>query len=133
MIDFTNVSFWYKKDRPVFAGLDLQLEKGAIYGLLGKNGAGKTTLLRLIAGLLYPKDGSCYVINHEPGQRLPSFLSEVYYIPEELYIPPVKIEDYVNTYAPFYPNFDRIQFDKYMREFEIDTYQRLDSLSYGQK
>lgn len=133
MIDLNNIAFWYKKNRPVFAGLDLQLEKGAIYGLLGKNGAGKTTLLRLISGLLYPKHGTCHVINHQPGQRLPSFLSEVYYIPEELYIPSVKIEAYVKTYAPFYPRFDRAQFERYMREFEIDTYQQLHALSYGQK
>jgi len=55
MINFSKVDFWYGVSQPIFNKLDLNLEKGNIYGLLGKNGAGKTTLLRLIAGLLFPK------------------------------------------------------------------------------
>ncbi|MEZ4950250.1 MAG: ABC transporter ATP-binding protein [Saprospiraceae bacterium] len=133
MIDLTNIAFWYKKDKPVFSGLDLNLQKGAIYGLLGKNGAGKTTLLKIISGLLFPKQGTCHVINHKPGQRLPSFLSEVYYVPEELYIPSVKIKEFVNTYAPFYPRFDQARFDKYLDVFEISAENKMDALSYGQK
>lgn len=39
-------------------GIDLNLEQGHIYGLVGNNGAGKTTLLRLIAGLALPTEGS---------------------------------------------------------------------------
>ena len=39
----------YKKTE-VLKGLDLVLEKGKIYGLIGRNGAGKTTLLSLMSG-----------------------------------------------------------------------------------
>ena len=38
--------------------VDLKLEKGKIYGFIGKNGAGKTTFLRLITGLAFPTEGS---------------------------------------------------------------------------
>ena len=38
--------------------VDLKLEKGRIYGFIGKNGAGKTTFLRMITGLSFPTEGS---------------------------------------------------------------------------
>lgn len=41
--------------------IDLQLEKGKIYGLVGKNGAGKTTMMRMIAGLSIPTKGTIQV------------------------------------------------------------------------
>ncbi len=39
-------------------GIDLKVERGAIYGLIGKNGAGKTTTLKMIGGLAKPTGGS---------------------------------------------------------------------------
>ena len=45
-------------DRLAVDRIDLRVEEGTVYGLLGRNGAGKTTLLRMILGLLAPDSGS---------------------------------------------------------------------------
>jgi len=44
--------------------LDLQIEKGAIYGFLGPNGCGKTTAIRLLTGLLKPSSGTIQVLGY---------------------------------------------------------------------
>lgn len=38
--------------------IDLQIERGKIYGFIGQNGAGKTTFLRLVTGLAFPTSGT---------------------------------------------------------------------------
>ena len=52
-------------------GLDLQIDKGEIYGFLGPNGAGKSTTVRMVCTLLAPTGGQAFVAGHdvatEPG------------------------------------------------------------------
>lgn len=66
MITVENLSFLYRKSkRAVLHDFSLSLEKGRVYGLLGKNGAGKSTLLYLMSGLLTPKSGK--VVTYAAG------------------------------------------------------------------
>jgi ABC-2 type transport system ATP-binding protein len=133
MIKIENLDFSYKKRQKLFQGLNLELPPGSIIGLLGKNGAGKTSLLKLMSGLLYPKNGSCKVFEKESRLRLPSMLSEMYFLPEEIYAPLLKVNEFVKLYAPFYPKFSEADFTKHLQEFEIESSGNLRRMSFGQK
>lgn len=132
MIQIENLHFAYRK-KPVFRGLSLELAPGHIYGLLGKNGTGKSTLLRNIAGLLFPQKGNISVLGQQPANRQPVFLQEVFMVPEEFYLPDLPIGYLLKHLAPFYPKFNKGQFEKYITDFEIPADQPLQQMSYGQK
>jgi ABC-2 type transport system ATP-binding protein len=132
MISIKNLHFSYGKKK-VFDGLELQLEPGHIYGLLGKNGTGKSTLLKNIAGLLYPKKGLIEVDGFHPSKRSTAFLQQIFMIPEEFYISDISLEKLVKYHASFYPSFDNTLFEKYINEFEIPAANTIHQMSYGQK
>lgn len=132
MITIQDLHFAYRKKK-VFTGLNIQLQAGHIYGLLGKNGTGKSTLLHTIAGLLFPSKGRVEVAGFLPRERKPSFLQEVFMVPEEFHLPDVNLEKLVKYQSPFYPKFNYEQFKKYVTEFEVPGNSTLQQMSYGQK
>jgi ABC-2 type transport system ATP-binding protein len=134
MIRLETIDFGYSKKRLLFKNLTLELSRGHIYGLLGKNGAGKTTLLKLISGLRFISNGSALVFNENPALRKPKMLQDISFLPEELYTPSLKVKEFIQAYAPFYPNFSHQQFQDYLNIFEISNQnERIDKMSFGQK
>ena len=133
MIKINNLNFGYRKNNLLFKNLSMQLSAGHIYGLLGKNGAGKSTLLKNMAGLVYAESGTVDVLGFDPAKRQPSLLNQICFIPEEFYLPAVKINAYVKANAAFYPNFDHDYFTALLAEFDIPVGQKLIDMSYGQK
>lgn len=134
MINIDNLYFKYGKNE-LFKDLQLNVDSGNIYGLLGKNGAGKSTLLKIISGMLFVDEGICTVKNISSFKRLPQFLEDIYYLPEEFYLPPLKSSEYETMYGDLYPNFDKDKFREYLSEFDLDGHlcKRLSKLSLGQK
>ncbi|MFN7097439.1 MAG: ATP-binding cassette domain-containing protein [Gammaproteobacteria bacterium] len=133
MLELKNLSFGYKKNDDLFSGLDWSITNGGICGLLGKNGAGKTTLLKIVAGLVFPQHGECQVINYSPKQREPGFLADIYFLPEDIFVPAVTIAEYIDYYARFYPRFNHAQFANYVAELSLVKDTRLTDFSHGQK
>jgi ABC-2 type transport system ATP-binding protein len=64
-----NISKSYEKHK-VLDHVDITLEMGKIYGLIGRNGAGKTTLMRLIAGLTFPTSGTIELFGQSGEKNL---------------------------------------------------------------
>ena len=133
MINIKDLTFSYNKLPPLFSGLSIDVESGNITGLLGKNGAGKTSLLKLIVGLLTPNSGLIKVMKHRPKNRLPDFLGDLFFVPEEFYFPSVSIRNYIKANSGFYPNFELELMEKLLDEFGLSSNKLIHKLSYGQK
>lgn len=134
MLTIENISYAYSKNRkPVLENYSLHIPQGSICGLLGRNGAGKSTLLYLICGLLRAKSGNIEYNGFNPADRQVDFLNDVFIVPEEFYLPPMKLKEYVASYAPFYPKFSMDDLEKYLETFEMTPDVHLSQLSMGQK
>ncbi|RYU78456.1 ABC transporter ATP-binding protein [Hymenobacter persicinus] len=133
MVHIHNLSFGYGKRAPLFENLQLTLARGHIYGLLGKNGAGKSTLLKNMVGLVFPRAGSCRINGQPAAKRLPSVLEDLYFLPEEIYVPALTAAQFVANTAGFYPRFSHAQLATYLAEFEVPDHAVLDKMSFGQQ
>lgn len=82
-VTVNNVSFGYSNDRNVISNLNLEFNKGNIYGLVGKSGCGKSTLIKLLMGLYEPNSGK--IIIKKNGEMLsPIHAREDFgYLPQE--------------------------------------------------
>lgn len=133
MIQVSSLNFAHRKQDPLFDMLSFHLKAGSITGLLGKNGAGKTTLLKLLAGLLIPKDGRIQVLEATPAKRQVSLLQNIFYVPEEFYLPSTTVANYIKANCAFYPNFDLEGIKRTLGAFGLSDQNHLGKLSYGQK
>lgn len=116
----------------VLKDISMNLEEGRIYGLLGENGVGKTTLLTLLAGLKKNQEGSLDVDGYNPFDRKPSFLSSVYYLPDEVPAPKRTTIEFGLDKGKYWENFDADKYRSVLKVFDINENMRMDHMSYGQ-
>ncbi|HEY5327846.1 MAG TPA: ABC transporter ATP-binding protein [Mucilaginibacter sp.] len=133
MIDINNLSFGYRNKPLLFDDLNLSLNNGHIYGLLGKNGAGKSTLLKNITGLAFPEKGNCLFKGINVSARPVSVLEDIYFIAEELFVPSLTPVQFVSNTAGFYPKFSKSHFYQYLKGLDVDQDEVMDQQSFGQQ
>lgn len=68
LVEIRGLEF-YRGDRAIFAGVDLDIRRGRVTAIMGPSGTGKTTLLKLIGGQLRP-DAGTIVVDGEDVHRL---------------------------------------------------------------
>lgn len=76
--------FWGRKKVEALKSLNLTVQKGEIFGLLGPNGSGKTTTIKLALGLLFPTNGEVLVLG-QPATNVKKN-ERIGYLPEESYL-----------------------------------------------
>ncbi|MBO4678271.1 MAG: ABC transporter ATP-binding protein [Lachnospiraceae bacterium] len=120
----------------VLHGVDVTLEKGKIYGLIGRNGAGKTTLLSIASGQNPATAGEVTVEdlkvwdNQDALDKI-CFSRELNITAGNTGIGGLKVKDYLKAARIYFPNYDKAMEEKLVREFELDVKKRLSKLSKG--
>ena len=120
------------KDKKVLEGLDLVLNEGSIFGLVGVNGAGKSTLLRCIAGI-YEADHGSVLFNGEDTFKNPAVRKDIFFVSDEPYYP---IAANIRTMKEFYSSFydvDMKTYNEVLNLFHLDDTKPISSLSKGMK
>lgn len=118
--------------RAVLAGLDLTVEQGRIFALLGRNGAGKSTLVSLLMGLQKRDAGSIAVLGRDPQDQPLQVREAVGYLAEDQQMFGwMTVPDILTFMAPLYPTWDRDLATRLARRFELPTTTRIRDLSKG--
>lgn len=112
-------------------GLDINVPKGSVYGLVGPNGAGKSTVIRHLTGILRQDSGEV-LIDGEPVFENPNVKKRIAYIPDEIfYHTQATIRDMMCFYRDIYPSFSEERFEALGKCFDIDPKRRMRRLSKG--
>ncbi|MBQ1325863.1 MAG: ABC transporter ATP-binding protein [Solobacterium sp.] len=120
------------KDKDVLKGLELQVEDGSIFGLVGVNGAGKSTLLRLIAGV-YRTDGGRIELDGKDTYLEEETRGRIAFVSDEQYWP---IGSTVGSLKLLYETmygFDEEAYRKYLDVFALKENMVVTNLSKGNK
>lgn len=121
----------YNTGIPALAGLNLQIKKGGIVGLLGPNGSGKSTLIKLASGLLVPTSGEILVNGQKPGIETKKIVS---YLPERTYLSDwMKVDDMISMLEDFYDDFDRAKALEMLKRLNIEPTMKIKTMSKGTK
>ncbi|MCK4691817.1 MAG: ABC transporter ATP-binding protein [Desulfuromonadales bacterium] len=133
VIDIKNLSHSYGK-KQIYKDLNLTIEPGTVFGLLGKNGVGKSTLIHILMGYLQPTAGQCMVFG-EPSHHLSAETRQKIALLYEGFTSYdyMTIKQVEQFFAPFYRQWKKDVFYDLVSLMDVQTDQKLSTLSFGQK
>ncbi|MCY8069890.1 ABC transporter ATP-binding protein [Bacillus subtilis] len=142
ILDIHDVSVWYERDNVILEHVDLHLEKGAVYGLLGVNGAGKTTLINTLTGVNRNFSGGFTLCGIEAEAGMPQKTSDQlkihrYFAADyPLLFTEITAKDYVSfVHSLYQKDFSEQQFTSLAEAFHFSKYtnRRISELSLGNR
>ena len=112
-------------------GINLQVQKGRIVGLLGPNGSGKTTIIKLANDLLTPTGGEILIDGKKPGIETKKIVS---YLPERTYLNDwMRVHQIIELFSDFYGDFKPEKAYDMLKRLGINPDDRLKTMSKGTK
>jgi len=111
--------------------LNMNVTKGAVYGLVGPNGAGKTTVIRHLAGVLRPDKGEV-LVDGESVYENTDIKGRMVCVPDDVfYFLPASTRDMMKFWRGVYPHFDEKRYAALAEAFSVDEKQSIRRLSRG--
>ncbi|TWU42963.1 ABC-type transporter ATP-binding protein EcsA [Novipirellula aureliae] len=115
-------------------GVDLSIEPGTVFALLGENGAGKTTLIRILTGYQKPTRGSCRVCDLDPTRDPRGVRRQIGYVSDSPALYDWMTVAQIGGFtASFYDDAYRRNFIDSIAKYDIRPDQKIRSLSKGQR
>ncbi len=120
--------------KEIYADLNLEIQTGTVFGLLGKNGVGKSTLINILMGYIRPQQGECLILG-ESSYCLPPETRERIALLYEGFTSydTMSVTQVERFFSSFYPKWDRKVFFELIDLMDLSLTQKLSSLSFGQK
>ncbi|MEN3271689.1 MAG: beta-exotoxin transport system ATP-binding protein [Actinomycetota bacterium] len=119
-------------DLTAVASLDLDVQRGEVFGFLGPNGAGKTTTIRMLLDILRPTSGSARVLDGAPGD--PAVRARIGFLPADLHLDPKhSVRDAIDFYGALRGGFDQPLVDRLLTRFDLDPARSIGDLSTGNR
>ena len=123
VLNIKDLTFFYKKDNPIYNNFSLALKKGELVTIFGKSGSGKTTLFELILGTLKPISGTIEKLN----------MSMIFQDPYNSFHPTYTILEQIKDVIPIDYKYSEI--DNYLLKLSLQKEilnKKLHELSGGQ-
>jgi ABC-2 type transport system ATP-binding protein len=113
--------------------VNMHVERGSIYGFLGRNGAGKTTAIRILAGLSPATSGNARVLGLEAGRDCIAILERTGFVIEKMLFPYMTGRELLRFNKGFFPAWSDAQAKRYADALEIPMDRKFKKLSHGSK
>ena len=114
--------------------VNLQIEKGEVFGFLGPNGAGKSTTIRHLMGFLQPTGGQCFIKGLDCRQSTAEIQKFVGYLPGEIaFIDKMTGQQFIKFIAQMRGLNDLTRANELMQFFELNANGLIKKMSKGMK
>ncbi|RYZ91799.1 MAG: ABC transporter ATP-binding protein [Proteobacteria bacterium] len=118
----------------LFEGLNLQLERGRFYALLGKNGSGKSTLVKILAHREVANSGTCQVLGVGLDEDFGAKANQIGFVSELNVLNQLDPGlTFLEQSAAFFQGWNPETADRLVKGFHLDLSKRLRELSRGQQ
>lgn len=133
IIECKNLTHYYG-DKLVLNDLNLKVERGRIFGILGKNGMGKTTTINILMGFLRPTSGQCLVFGEESHKLSPLTRQKIGLLHEgHLAYDFMTIKQVEKFYSQFFPNWKADYYWNLIGKLGLADNHKIKNMSCGQR